>query len=238
MLPPLSPIPPCIQQLIPKQPPAMQPPPSPRGIDSMPGEPRPRALPPWQVRPKPAHPQSEHAPPPYPDERHSSATRPSEVTARPASLGMFLDRDWPGLDGPTPVHDSTTQVLALCAATRAIADAVAFHARFGLSGEPLASLYGMLASGIHCTIAVREHALAHAAQGAPTQQQPPPERATDAVAEPSNQFGDTPERRAYVRKLQRATVQAMRYKRQPQTQPYEPATTQQIRELLDPTRWP
>ena len=122
------------------------------------------------------------------------------------------------MEGPMPVHDSTTQILALCAATRYIADAVASHAKFGLNGEPYAALQGMLASGIHCTIAVREHALASAAQGSSSR--PPPLQRTS------------------IQKLQRATVQAIRYKRQPQTPPDELASTQQIRDLLDPVNWP
>ena len=99
-----------------------------------------------------------------------------------------------------PTRDTTTQVLALCAATRTIADAVAFLARFGLSGEPLASLYGMLASGIHCTIAVREHALAQLTHGEWQLHQPEQlERTAETFPEHQLQPADTPERRAYVR---------------------------------------
>ena len=186
MLPPL-PLATGAQQS-PKQPPEMQPPPLPRGTVAA-LEPRPRTPPPWQVRPKPPH--------PSPESMFSTAQchLPSSEAATPQPPGAIQGRAWPPQVDHPPVRDTNTQVIALSAAARAIADAVAFLATFGISGEALVSLHSMLETGLYSASEARENATAQLTHDDQPQQQHPPDlsgRATGATLVQQPYPVDTP----------------------------------------------
>ena len=127
--------------------------------------------------------------------------------------------------------DTNGKHIAICTAAREFADAMAYLATFAISGEALATLHHMLGRGLQSIGEVQEQAtaeLTYAHQRAPQSHIPlaPGLSETKGDQQQQHQAADAAEQNAYTRRLQRAIVQAMRYKRHPQTDPNSAATIQ------------